>query len=65
MLLPLAALLAACATTLPNSAGNCPTLPQAPAAIEPMPSETYSASTQRDMENWRRRLIGTPATLRP
>lgn len=65
MLLPLAALLTACGTTLPNSAGNSPALPPRPAVSERMPSQTYSASAQQDIQNWRKRLTGTPVTSVP
>lgn len=62
MLLPLAALLTACGTTSPRSAGSFPALPPKPAISEPMPLRTYSSSAQEDIQNWRKRLTDTQAT---
>ena len=65
MLLPLVVLLTACGATLPKSAASCPALPPAPAVSEPIPSQTYSASAQRDIQIWRERLTGTPLMSKP
>jgi hypothetical protein len=60
LMLPLlAALLPSCGTTLPNSGGNFPALPPQPVISEPMPLQTYSASAQRDIQSWRKRLTDT------
>ena len=64
-LLPLAALLSACATPLPASRPHCPQLPPKPVATQPPPRLPYSASARINIERWQQQLTATPATQPP
>ena len=61
-LLPLVALLQACATPLPVSTNASPKVPPKPAATQQQPPLPYSASARLDMEKWQQRLTDTQAT---
>ncbi len=65
MLMLLAGLLTACATNSPPTSVQCPALLPMPPVSTPTPSQTYSASAQKDMQVWRKRLTGTQATSAP
>lgn len=57
-LLPLTALLAACATTSPDSTPvAAPRIPQPPASLmTPVEPESYLERAQQSIEAWRKRL---------
>lgn len=60
-LLLLALSVTACATR-PPPPSELPRNPPPPALSEPLPSELYSTSAQRDMRRWRSELTATPPT---
>ena len=56
MLLPLAALLAACASSLPPIDPVCTEFPPMPAVTVPASSPTFSEIASKRIETWRSRL---------
>lgn len=65
ILLPFVMLLQACGHKPQKQPADLPKLPPPPSLTTPTPSETYSLSARRDMEKWRKRLMGTPAMREP
>ena len=64
-LLPLAALLAACASSLPLSSLVCPEFPPMPAVSVPALSPTFSEIASERIKTWRSRLTDSSATSEP
>ena len=60
-LLPLAALLAACATNSPPIATVCPEFPPLPAVTVPPSSPTFSETARQVMQGWQNRLTESQA----
>ena len=61
-LLPLTVLWAGCATTSPPSMPvECPQMPSLPPSLaRPAPPENFLERAQRDIEEWRSKLKGSP-----
>ena len=62
-LMALVLLLAGCATRLPPSVVESPSLPKRPELTQPLPSETYSSRAQSDIEGWQKKLTDTLPTF--
>ena len=54
-------LLTACATTLPPIPQVCPANPPMPVALTPQPQTPYLETWRLQVEEWRKKLQGTPA----
>ena len=64
-LLPLAALLAACASNLPLSSPVCPEFPPMPAVSVPASSPTYSETARQAIQGWQNRLTDSQVISEP
>ena len=57
--------LVGCATTSPPYAPDCPTPSRPPALRQPIPSQAYSTSASKNIEQWEKSLMGTPVMSKP
>lgn len=62
LLLLLLVTVTGCATSSPQSAPVCPTLPPPPALTMPTASPSYSANASTNIKRWRSMLTDSPAT---
>lgn len=65
MLTACALSLMGCGATLPTCPTESAVPPVRPSISTPLPQQSYLEIAQRDIQNWRARLLATPLTSKP